>query len=309
MARCAQNQWDKMKRHTIIAAIFGLAISASAAWRGAFDDAFFKFSPGGGSATNTIIATGGDITTNNGWIIHSWTNVGPITFEVTAGTGTVEWLNVPGGGGGGHNLGGGGGGYASTGLFAGTVGTYTGYVGDGGAEGQNGGNTEFAGITNTGGGAGASGWGGVNGGNGSSGGGAHSGTANASGGIGTAGNDGGNSVMLEAWPNFSAGGGGGAGTTGTNSVASIFASGDGGRGVSVWGSVYGGGGGGGGGYGSDQTPPGARGDGGGGRGGFYDDMTGVAGTPNTGGGGGGGAANNGTGGSGAKGVVRVRYPQ
>ncbi len=55
-----------------------------------------------------ITATGGIITSSNGYTIHKFTSSG--TFTVTSGSGNVEILVVAGGGGGGMDMGGGGGG-------------------------------------------------------------------------------------------------------------------------------------------------------------------------------------------------------
>ena len=73
-------------------------------------------------------ATGGTITTAAGKTIHTFTSSG--TFEVTRGSGNVEYLVVAGGGGGG---GGGAGGFRTGSGFAVSPGPYSITVGGGGA--------------------------------------------------------------------------------------------------------------------------------------------------------------------------------
>jgi hypothetical protein len=68
------------------------------------DQFYFK----GKDEWGRILATGGTITTAAGKTIHTFTSSG--TFEVTGGSGDVEYLVVAGGGGGGGaDVGGGGG--------------------------------------------------------------------------------------------------------------------------------------------------------------------------------------------------------
>src|SRR5210317_919388 len=62
---------------------------------------------GWGFIETTIQATGGTVTTDGLDKIHTFTSSG--TFQVTAGTGTIEYLIVAGGAGGAENHGGGGG--------------------------------------------------------------------------------------------------------------------------------------------------------------------------------------------------------
>ena len=84
--------------------------------------------------------TGGFITNNGSYTIHSFTTVGTFTFTPTF-NGTVEVLIVGGGGGGGRNLGGGGGGGGVIYIPAVSVTAGSGYsieVGDGGPSGTDG---------------------------------------------------------------------------------------------------------------------------------------------------------------------------
>jgi len=267
-----------------------------------------------------VVTTGGTITnyTANGsngvngvqYRVHSYTTVGSSNFNVTdAGTDSqVDYLIVAGGGGGGGNTGGGGG---AGGVISGNTGvnsnTYTVTVGSGGIggstsqTGQNGSNSSFSGVTAIGGGRGA-----TNAHNhgpsigGSGGGGAEFGLIGASGTSGQ-GNNGGTATSWTA-PHYGAGGGGGAGAPGGNGNSG--AAGNGGMGIqsSITGTAlfYGGGGGGG------TYLGGTLGNGGSGGGGSAPAENGQ---PNTGGGGG-GQINNLTAaaGSGASGIVIIRYP-
>jgi len=61
------------------------------------------------AAGPTAKATGGDITTNGDYIVHSFTNVMTTNFIVDSGSLDCEVLIVAGGGGGGDYFGGGGG--------------------------------------------------------------------------------------------------------------------------------------------------------------------------------------------------------
>ena len=103
---------------------------------------------------NTITPSGGTITTNSPYRIHSFTTVGNSTF--TPGfSGSVEVLIVGGGGGGGPNLGGGGGGGGVVYMSSVTVTAGTNYsivVGNGGASGTNGQNSTAFGAIAAGGG-------------------------------------------------------------------------------------------------------------------------------------------------------------
>ena len=148
-------------------------------------------------------ATGGteDTTSRSGYKIHTFTTPG--TFEVTSGSGDVEYLVVAGGGGGGADRGGGGGGggFRTASSFPVTPGSYPVTVGGGGAAssypggpGTNGSDSSFGPITSTGGGTGGGQPSPVNGSPGGSGGGGGAGNNNpGTGGTGTVGqgNDGG----------------------------------------------------------------------------------------------------------------------
>ena len=222
-------------------------------------------------AATFISATGGTVTTDGDFKIHSFTGDG--CFVVSSignpagGPNSVDYLVVAGGGSGGTYYGGGGGAGGHRTSFPSPAGTtpvtaqtYPITVGAGGAAigacapsgsaGNNGSNSVFSTITSTGGGGGggggASGPGaGVNGGSGG-GGGAYVSGPPGYGAISTAGsgntppvsppqgNNGG--TGLEAPNGISAGGGGGAGSVGSNAAGPIFPygaseAGDGGNGI------------------------------------------------------------------------------
>ncbi|MFH0889170.1 MAG: glycine-rich protein [Planctomycetota bacterium] len=211
-----------------------------------------------GSIVNvsTFSATGGTITYNGGYTIHTFTSSGTFTPN---GVGNVEVLVVAGGGSGGMytttnaNGGGGGGGVISNTSFAVTGQAYPVTVGAGGAaipqttssRGNNGANSVFSTLTAIGGGGGAS-TAGYNANNGGSGGGAAyngytAGTSTQTGGYGNSGGNGSTS--------YTGGGGGGAGSAGVAGTTGASPAGNGGSGFacSISGSLkyYGGGGGGG----------------------------------------------------------------
>jgi hypothetical protein len=253
-----------------------------------------------------VNATGGTITEVSGYKIHTFTTSD--TFTVISG-GEIEYLVVAGGGGGGGSYEGGGGG--AGGLMTGTVsinpGSYYITRGAGGVGGRNvsapaqGNNSSFSGFVALGGGVGGQYSPAQNAtGGGSGGGGTHTqttpGTATGSGQFGNTGGIGYQSTLAGA-------GGGGAGAVGQNSAGSGMAatSGNGGVGLTYFGSYYAGGGGG----GSRGSTHGTGGTGGGGNGG----TAGQNGTANTGGGGGGGSggAGAGAGGDGGSGIVIIRY--
>jgi len=263
-----------------------------------------------------IVATGGTISDVGGYRIHKFTASG--TFQITAGSGAIEYLVVAGGGGGGGYLGGGGGG---GGLLAGSVsrgvGSYTVTVGSGGTPGASaggalagqGGNSVFDTVTATGGGGGY-GTGG-NGQAGGSGGGAGSAGANSyTGGAGIAGQGHAGGNNSSASPNYGCGGGGGATAVGGNGTATVGGAGGNGTASSITGSsvTYAGGGGAGVYQGGTAGAGGTGGGGAGGAGGA--NSPGVAGAANTGGGGGGASVQSAgaAGGAGGSGVVIVRYP-
>jgi hypothetical protein len=287
----------------------------------------------------TPVATGGTITTDGDYKVHTFTTSG--TFQVTTvgADPELDYLVIAGGASGGGGVGGGGGsgGYRNTyasetsgggGLsetqITSTVTSYTVTIGGGGAAvsgwgtaggyGASGSNTVFGAITSTGGGGG--GYyvnpGPINGVAGGSGGG--SGACESSQGVGGAGTSnqgfaGGTSTGSAAGP-YGGGGGGGGGAVGTNAPST--GGGNGGLGISssISGSAVGrAGGGGGAGHTGDTYGTGTSG---GGQGGSETVHDGGAGTVNTGGGGGGssgatagqGGHNSGAGGSG---VVIIRY--
>lgn len=246
-----------------------------------------------------IVATGGTITTDGNFKVHTFNSSG--TFTVTAGCANVEYLVVAGGGGGSAALGGGGGagGFLYNASYAVSVQSYPVTVGAGGGVGANGANSVFGLITALGGGTGADGQG-VSGG---SGGGSSSGLT---GGAGTAGqgNNAGNASLT-----YGNGGGGGAGAVGGNGSGNTPGAGGNGSASSISGSSVTYSGGGGGGAYNTFASGGAGGTGGGGAGGAPGAA--VAGTANTGGGGGGGYYISGCcnvgGAAGGSGIVIVRY--
>ena len=272
---------------------------------------------GTGQIAPFITATGGTITTDGDYKVHTFTGDGTFTVTRVGQIGTVESLVIAGGGGAGsneHGGGGGAGGYrnsygsetsggggSSESALAVTAQAYSITVGGGGtggayppnANGVAGSNSVFSTITSTGGGYGGaySNVGGVGGSGGGSGGQSGGSVAAGTSNQGYAG--GGNNVT-----NGSGGGGGGAGAVGQTTTSDYTGTGgDGGNGVasSITGaSVTRGGGGGGG-----ATTAGAGGTGGGGDNG--------AGTANTGGGGGGLDGGPASGGNGGSGIVIIRY--
>tara|TARA_B110000495_G_scaffold171752_1_gene160215 strand:+ start:929 stop:1822 length:894 start_codon:yes stop_codon:yes gene_type:complete len=180
-------------------------------------------------------ATGGTITTDGSYTVHSFTSSGTFT---PSSAGTVEYLVVAGGGGRGKEAyyggGGGAGGFLTATDFAVAATGLTVTIGAGGAEslngtGADGSDSVFSSITADGGGGGAfPDQVGNNGGSGGGGGGNDSARA---GGSATAGqgNDGGASQTSGA---SAAGGGGGAGGVGgTSTGASLGTGGVGGAGL------------------------------------------------------------------------------
>ena len=281
-----------------------------------------------------IVATGGTITTDGDFKIHSFTGDGNFVVSAispTAADNEVSYVVVAGGGGGGsgglRSAGGGGaGGYresksgvdnytaspvAGSADITITATTFPITVGAGGAgatsdgKGSNGNNSVFSTITSTAGGAGGGQGSGPGNNGGSGGGGGDRGNGSDPGGNGNTppvspsqGNNGGTS---SAHPNSAGGGGGGIGAVGANGHPT---GGNGGAGVAseITGSSVTRAGGGGGGHPSN---PGCGGAGGGGNGAGPSPTPGTTGTANTGGGGGGGNQNNGT--AGGKGIVIIRY--
>lgn len=252
---------------------------------------------GGSQPSGFIVATGGTITTDGNFKVHTFNSSG--TFQITSGSGAVEYLVVAGGGGGGGSESGkeGGGGGAG-GYLNGTLnlspGNYTITVGAGGAsgsgvsvDGSNGGDSTFHTVTAAGGGggganSGATGNNGKSGGSGGGGGGAGALNNGGAAGLGTSGqgNNGGDAGDTGGSLGFGGGGGGAGGVGGTASGGS----GIGGLGKSndINGSVVT--------YASGASSG-----------------TGVAGAANTGNGGGGGTTSGSAGGAGGSGVVILRY--
>lgn len=232
-----------------------------------------------------IVATGGQITDDGDFRVHVLKD-GDV-FEITGGTGDVDYLIVGGGAAGGSYFGGGGGGGGEviTGTFANmTVGSFPATVGAHGtsaprARGTNGGDTVFNGITAIGGGGGAgynnrTGADGANGGGGykSSAGGAGTAAHGHAGGAGNASNyiGGGGGGWTEAgYPGTGTGGNGGHGydsaITGTSLTyggggAGASNAGAGTNGGGVGGTGYAGrGGGGNGNYGNSSAQAGGDG--------------------------------------------------
>ena len=254
-------------------------------------------------------ATGGSVSTDGNYKVHTFTSSGTFTPEVgyDAVGNKVEYLVIAGGGGGGnpttgHSTGGGGaGGYLTNASFAVTDQGYTVTVGAGGVA-ADGSDSIFSTITSTGGGVGSYGGAGGDPGNGGSGGG---GAGSEVGGTGTAGqgNNGGNGDYAGG---YGGGGGGGSGSVGSNAPGgSSGPGGTGGNGTAsdilVTGAdvIRAGGGGGGG-----TSAGGAAGSGGAGAG-----STGVGtnATVNTGSGGGGSKYTAATGSTGGSGIVILRY--
>ena len=264
---------------------------------------FYLSFAGGG----IIAATGGTITTDGDYKVHSFTANGTFTpTSVPSTDNYVDYLVIAGGASGGSNHGGGGGaGGMRTGVLTVTAQAYSITVGDGGASatgtdirGNNGANSVFSSITSTGGGGGGSYDGTQAGKAGGSGGGGGSGSGAAGSATAGQGNDGG-AGSAYASPHYAGGGGGGAGAAGT---AGGTSTGGAGLASSITGSsvTYAGGGGG----VSDSNANAAGGSGGGGASGKPG--AGVAGTANTGSGGGGSQSPNATG-AGGSGIVIIRY--
>jgi len=265
-------------------------------------------------------ASGGDITTDGTYWIHTFNSTGTFVPQTSL---SCDYLVVAGGGGGGgSNVSAnayGGGGAGAGGFLTGTslsvsATSYTITVGAGGAggasasSGTQGGNSTFSSITSTGGGFGAGGTlAAVNGGSGGSGGAStNGGTAGAASPSGQ-----GNAGATSSVTYGSSGGGGGASAVGSGVTNINGGAGGAGTSNSYSGSAvtYAGGGGGGGYYNGGSG--GAGGAGGGGTGGNATPSAGSAGTANRGGGGGGGGNSSGVGGlggNGGSGIVIIRYP-
>ena len=282
-----------------------------------------------GTETVTPTVTGGTITTDGDYKVHSFSSSGNLVTDATL---TADLLLVGGGGAGAGRVGagGGGGGVVYVTSYSIPSGTHAVTVGAGGTGvteagedvGEAGGNTVFAStITALGGGGGDGYYQAVSLGGGSGGGGAYG----ADGGSSTQssqnsgisnltqyGNSGGGSVSA---PHYNWGGGGGAGAAGTDGTSSTLGNGGNGIANSITGSsvTYGGGGGGGQhGYTdtSAWTTSGGQGGTGGGAGcSGYGNRSGEDGTDGLGGGGSGAqgyGSNSYRGGHGGDGVLIVR---
>jgi hypothetical protein len=284
---------------------------------------------GGVNTTAVGLPTGGTITTQGDYRVHTFTSSG--SFVVPTGfSGDISYVIVAGGGGAASrsNGGGGAGGVVQTltsGAASLSAGTYSLVVGAGGAGGASGGNnsgnngSNSTGFSQTAIGGGASLLRGQTANSGGSGGGC-SGSTTGTGGAGTSGqgNDGGD--VTGNWE--PSGGGGGYSEAGQDSSDGTNA-GDGGDGfdmTSYFGTSLGdsgwvAGGGGGGCAGSSSEVGGAASQGGGARGrngSEGDNVAGIAGATNTGGGGGGPCgtgpgSSHLAGGSGGSGVIYVAY--
>lgn len=246
--------------------------------------------------TTVIAATGGTITIDGDYKVHTFTSSGTFAPTSVDGMGVVEYLVIGGGGGSASIAGGGGGagGYRTGIGFAVSVQNYTVTIGAGGAQNTSGSNSVFSTITSIGGGRGSANSGSPAAVGGSGGGGGRDNVASAA---GTAGQGNAGGVGIFAANAYGGGGGGGAGAVGVAGTSGAGGAGGAGLASSITGSsVYRAGGGGGGTY--NGASVGAGGNGGGGSAG--------AGSANTGGGGG-AASNNGAGSAGGSGVVIIRY--
>jgi hypothetical protein len=263
---------------------------------------FYLNFKGGG----VMAATGGTVTTDGNYKVHTFTADGTFTPTVM---GVVEYLVIAGGGAG-HTGGGGAGGFL-TGYTQANAQSYSITVGAGGTGlGGDGGNSIFNTITSTGGGGG-----GMNSNNGANGDGADGGSGGGGGGISTGG--GGSGISGQGYDgsagysnltNYTRGGGGGGAGAASAYTGNNANAGHGGSGLasSITGSsVTRAGGGGGGSKASIGGSAGSGGSGGGGAGSATGN--GFSGTANTGGGGGGRANNIGSAGDGGSGIVIIRY--
>jgi hypothetical protein len=303
-----------------------------------WDSSAEKLTITGTNGQTALDVADGDVTITDSlsgdYTIHTFNSSG--TFQITSGSGDVEWLIVAGGGGATTYLGSGaGGGGMRTGTETGAgAGSYSVVVGGGGSgksgdfgvlPTQGGTSSNGFGQSATGGGRGAN----VNspnyttaGGSGGAGGGAAydwypysygpAGSGNAGSYSPSEGADGGGNVNTGSYGVYGGGGGGGGGASGQTptQAAGPYSGGIGGNGTasSISGAsvTYAGGGGG----GADGNGPQnvSGGSGGGGNGGTGSpSFPAGSGTANTGGGGGGSGAASAYGGSGGSGIVILRY--
>ena len=244
--------------------------------------------------------------------LHTFTTTGSHTLTCS-GSITAQILVVGGGGGGGRAGGGGGAGVVSESSVSLSATSYTLSVGSGGGHAVNGSVSTFDSYTAFGGGYGANGGGGSYGGvaGASSGGNSYDTTGTPT----TAGSQGYAGGISDASSYGAPAGGGGAGGVGGNGGTYISGAsgGDGGIGVTdtITGSslYYGAGGGGGANITSGTIASGGNGGSGvGGQGSRTDLGNGFDASANTGSGGGGAESSQGTAGSGADGIVIIRYP-
>ena len=290
-----------------------------------------------------IAATGGTVTTDGNFKVHTFTGDGNFIVSSVGndgGSNSVSYIVVAGGGGGGSSPspgssdssgGGGAGGFregrvasphytasplAATGLSV-TATTFPITVGGGGSGGATanssgtaGSNSVFSTITSTGGGRGRNngGPGTRTGGNGGSGGGPSGGGTGMSGGVGNtppvSPAQGTPGSDHSGSPDVYGGGGGGATQAATDNPGNSGVNAGAGATTEITGSPVAYAGGGGGGF--NDSARGSGGTGGGGNGGDAGGA-GQAGTANTGGGGGGGGSAAALGAAGGKGVVIIRY--
>ena len=282
-----------------------------------------------GGVQNHLVATGGLITTDGDYKVHTFFSSGtfsPIALGNSATGNQVEYLVVAGGGGGGGcdvntGVGGGGaGGYRTASNFTVSVESLTVIIGGGGAAGTNnivydrtGSDSVFSSITSVGGGGGAQQYSSATVGGSGGGGEGFTGPGDAAGnGVGAAGTAGqGNAggAGSQSSASYGGGGGGGAGAVGADGGSTFGGAGGVGlasdiseTGVNVFR------GGGGGGSTANGGTRGAGGNGGGGQGGNASVEDGLPGHAFTGGGGGaGGNIYTGDGALGGSGVVIIRY--
>jgi len=264
----------------------------------------FNFPMENQEASADSTPTGGTITTDGNYTVHTFTTGGTFTPVKTA---NIEVLVVAGGGGGAAMTGGGGGagGLLYDNNYIIVVQPYNVTVGNGGAgqvgstnpgNGSDGQNSIFDNLISIGGGGA-----GTNSGTGRPGGsGGGAGHNNTTGGLGTTGQGNNGSGGTTSAPNYGAGGGGGAGAVGGTPTNTNGGNGGIGLQYSISGTpTYYAGGGGGGTYSGGTYGLGGNGGGG--------NAPSGNGTPNTGGGGGGQINNQANGGNGGSGIVIVRY--
>lgn len=289
-----------------------LTVSSNTAVYGKLD----FYSIASSTNTNGVAATGGTITTNGNYRIHTFTNNG--TFDPNGSVITCQVLVVAGGGAGGHSTGGGGGGggvvHSNSITVTGERAVVVGARGLGNSivegTGGSGSNSSFEGMTTAvGGGGGGSYRAGVTGGSGGGG-----GTWPSPGWSGGSGTDGqgyaGGDGVRENNVGEGPGGGGGAGEVGEDGTTTT--AGVGGEGISYnisgESEVYGSGGGAGGSISWGASPTGGLGGTGAGNGGNRNpDVAPGSGTYYGCGGGGGPNAEKFAGGNGYQGVVIVSY--